>query len=96
MAVTSFMKTFQHMDWINFVLLPMFLFSATLYPISVYPEWVQQIIMAFPLWHAVDLIRGLTTGILSVGMLWHVLYFVVMIALGLVFTTRRLRALFLD
>tara|TARA_B100000678_G_C18175749_1_gene489073 strand:+ start:321 stop:1151 length:831 start_codon:yes stop_codon:yes gene_type:complete len=96
MAVTSFMKTFQHMDWINFVLLPMFLFSATLYPISVYPEWVQQIIMAFPLWHAVDLIRGLTTGILSAGMLWHVLYFVVMIALGLVFTTRRLRALFLD
>jgi len=90
------MKTFQHMDWINFVLLPMFLFSATLYPISVYPEWVQQIIMAFPLWHAVDLIRGLTTGILSAGMLWHVLYFVVMIALGLVFTTRRLRALFLD
>ncbi len=31
MAVTSYMKAFQHMDWINFVLLPMFLFSATLY-----------------------------------------------------------------
>jgi lipooligosaccharide transport system permease protein len=29
-------------------------------------------------------------------MLWHVLYFVVMIALGLILTTRRLRALFLD
>src|SRR5687767_6955931 len=50
MAVTSYMKTFQHMDWINFVLLPMFLFSATLYPITVYPEWIQSIIMAFPLW----------------------------------------------
>ncbi len=96
MAVTSYMKTFQHMDWINFVLLPMFLFSATFYPITVYPEWVQVIVQALPLWHGVELVRGLTTGLLSVGMLWHVLYFVVMIALGLVFTTKRLRALFLD
>lgn len=96
MAVTSYMKTFQQMDWINFVLLPMFLFSATFYPITVYPEWVQHIVMALPLWHGVELIRGLTTGILSVDMLWHVLYYVVMIAVGLVFTTKRLRALFLD
>ncbi len=84
------------MDWINFVLLPMFLFSATFYPITVYPGWVQQIVMALPLWHGVELIRGLTTGILSVDMLWHVLYYLVMIAIGLVFTTKRLRALFLD
>ncbi|GAA3631416.1 ABC transporter permease [Microbacterium awajiense] len=96
MAVTSYMKTFQQMDWINFVLLPMFLFSATLYPITVYPEWIQHVIMAFPLWHGVELLRGLTTGILSADMLWHVLYYVVMIAVGLVFTTKRLRALFLD
>ncbi len=39
MAVTSYMKAFQQMDWINFVLLPMFLFSATLYPITIYPEF---------------------------------------------------------
>ncbi|MET0200265.1 MAG: ABC transporter permease [Gaiellaceae bacterium] len=96
MAVTSYMKTFQQMDWINIVLLPMFLFSATLYPITVYPEWVQGIIQAFPLWHAVELIRGLTTGSLQPAMWIHVLYFVVMIAVGLVFTTKRLRALFLD
>jgi lipooligosaccharide transport system permease protein len=41
-------------------------------------------------------VRGLTTGLVGPGMLWHVLYFVVMILIGLVFTTRRLRALFLD
>lgn len=95
MAVTSYMKTFQHMDWINFVLLPMFLFSATFYPITVYPQWVQAIVMAFPLWHGVELIRGLTTGVLTTAMLWHVGYYLAMIAIGLVFTTRRLRALFL-
>ena len=96
MAVTSYMKTFQQMDWINFVLLPMFLFSATFYPITVYPELIQWLVKALPLWHGVELVRGLTTGALYWGMLGHVLYYVVMIAVGLVFTTKRLRALFLD
>ncbi|WP_104127383.1 ABC transporter permease [Cryobacterium sp. Y57] len=96
MAVTSYMKTFQQMDWINFVLLPMFLFSATFYPLSVYPQGVQYVIQALPLWHGVDLVRGLTTGQIEPGMLWHVLYYAVMIVIGLVFTTRRLKALFLN
>ena len=67
MAVTSYMKAFQQMDWINFVLLPMFLFSATLYPITVYPEWIQVIVKIFPLYHGVELVRGLTTGVLYCG-----------------------------
>jgi lipooligosaccharide transport system permease protein len=96
MAVTSYMKVFQQMEWINFVLLPMFLFSATFYPITVYPEFIQWIVMSLPLWHGVELIRGLTTGALSAAMLVHIGYFVLMIGIGLVFTTKRLRALFLD
>ncbi|MCW4457718.1 ABC transporter permease [Microbacterium sp. MPKO10] len=96
MAVTSYMKTFQHMDWINFILMPMFMFSATFFPLSVYPPDVQFVIQALPLWHGVELVRGLTTGAVEMGMLWHVLYFAVMSLVGIVFTTRRLRALFLD
>ena len=96
MAVTSYMKVFQQMDLINFVLLPMFLFSATFYPITIYPEWLQVIVMALPLWQGVELVRGLTTGVLAPDMWWHVLYYLVMIGIGLVFTTKRLRALFLD
>jgi len=96
MAVTSYLTTFQQMDWINFVMLPMFLFSATFYPLSVYPEPIQLVVQALPLWHGVELIRGLTTGALSMALLGHVLYYVVMIAIGLVFTTSRLKKLFLD
>ena len=96
MGITSYMKTFQQMDWINFILLPMFLLSATFYPITVYPDWIQVIIKALPLWHGVELVRGLTTGDVDLGMLWHVLYYAVMVTLGLILTTRRLRALFLD
>lgn len=95
MGVTSYMKTFQHMDWINFIMLPMFLLSATFYPITVYPEWMQWLIQAMPLWHGVELVRGFSTGILSPMMLWHVAYYVVMILIGMTLTTRRLKALFL-
>ena len=77
MAVTSYMKAFQQMDWINFVMLPMFLFSATFYPITVYPEFIQWIVKALPLWHGVELVRGLTTGALSPAMWVHVAYYVV-------------------
>lgn len=95
MAVTSYLKTFQQMDWINFVMLPMFLFSATFYPLSVYPEPIQWLIQALPLWHGVELVRGLTTGAVDAGVLVHVGYYVVMVLVGMIFTTRRLRALFL-
>jgi lipooligosaccharide transport system permease protein len=96
MAITSYMKTFQQMDWIAFILLPMFLFSATFFPITVYAQPIQLVIQALPLWHGVELVRGLTTGVLGPAMVWHVLYYAVMALVGMVFTTHRLRKLFLD
>ena len=95
MAVTSYLTTFQQMDLINFIMLPMFLFSATLYPISVYPEAIQWLVMAMPLWHGVELMRQLSIGHLTGMTLVHVGYFLGMTALGLWLTTVRLRALFL-
>ncbi|GAA1048057.1 ABC transporter permease [Arthrobacter russicus] len=95
MGITSFIKSFQGMDWINFVMLPMFLFSATFYPLSVYPEAVQWIIQALPLWHGVELLRELGAGVIGWGTAGHLLYYVVMTVLGLILTTSRLRKLFL-
>jgi lipooligosaccharide transport system permease protein len=95
MGVTSYLKNHQQMQWIQFVMLPMFLFSGTFYPLSIYPEVVQWFIQALPLWQAIELIRGLTLGVLNWAMLGHALYFVAMIIGGLYFTTRRLTALFL-
>jgi len=95
MGVTSYLKSHQQMQWIQFVMLPMFLFSGTFYPLSIYPEVVQWVIQALPLWQAIELIRGLTLGVLNWAMLGHALYFVAMIIGGLFFTTRRLTALFL-
>lgn len=95
MGITSFMKTFQQMDWINFFLLPMFLFSATFYPLSVYPQVIQWFIQAMPLWHGVELLRQISVGSFSPATAIHVGYYLVMIALGIMLTTGRLRQLFL-
>jgi lipooligosaccharide transport system permease protein len=95
MAITSYMKNFQQMNWVNFFLLPMFLFSGTFFPVSVYPEWIQVVVKALPLWQGVDLVRSLMLGIIDISVLGHIAYFVVMIVLGLSFTTVRLKALFM-
>ncbi len=95
MAVTSYMKNFQQMQWISFFLLPMFLFSGTFFPVSVYPEWIQVIVKSLPLWQGVEMVRAFTLGNIGPELVGHILYFVVMIVCGLLFTTRRLTALFM-
>lgn len=95
MAVTSYMKNFQQMQWINFFLLPMFLFSGTFFPVSVYPEWIQAIVKALPLWQGVEMVRAFTLGNIGPELVGHIIYFLVMIVAGLLFTTRRLTALFM-
>lgn len=95
MAFTSYAKSYQQMDLINVILLPMFLFSGSFYPITVFPEWIQRTIQALPLWHAIELVRGLMLGDISWALLGHTGYFVAMIVLGTFFTARRLNALFM-
>lgn len=44
------------------VIMPMFLFSGTFYPLSVLPLWLQWIGWISPLWHATELGRWLSYG----------------------------------
>ena len=95
MAVTSYMKSFQQLEIVNMILLPMFLFSGSFYPITVFPQWLQFVVNLLPLSHAIDLVRGLCLGHINFAIAGHALYFVVMIVIGLFFTTKRLNALFM-
>ena len=95
MAITSYFKTYQQMGMINIVLLPLFLFSGSLYPISVYPDWLEFLIQLMPSWHGIELVRDVWFGNFDSGTLLHISYFLVMIICGLYFTTRRLRDLFM-
>ena len=95
MAITSYFKSYQQMGLINISLLPIFLFSGSFYPLSVFPDWAQIVIKTLPLWHAIEMIRNLTLGIINFSLLGHIAYFLVMIVVGLFFTTKRLNALFM-
>jgi lipooligosaccharide transport system permease protein len=78
----------------RFVILPMFLFSGTFFPISSLPAPLEVLAWFTPLWHGVTLCRDLTLGDVSPVDLAHVAYLLAFIAVGLVaarFTyTRRL------
>ena len=95
MAATSFMKTWQDFDLIQLVILPLFLFSATFYPIEAYPEALRVIVQLTPLYQGVDLIRSLTVGAISPILLFHVAYLLVMGFAGLFVVSRRLDKLLL-
>lgn len=95
MAVTTYLKTIQHMDWVMVALLPMFLLSTAFFPLSVYPEGVRWAIQAMPLYHGIEMIRGLTLGAVDASMLGHVAYFAVMAVIGIAVTSRRLEKMLL-
>ncbi|PRY36219.1 ABC transporter permease [Umezawaea tangerina] len=95
MAATTFMRSWQDFDLVQLVVLPLFLFSTTFYPLSVYPSAVRTVVTWTPLYHAVELLRGLTTGVPSWSMLGDLVYFAVMAAVGLVIAARRLGTLLL-
>ena len=67
MAATSFMRTWQDFDLIQLVILPMFLFSGTFFPIDAYPEALRIVVQLTPLYQGVDLLRSLAVGHLRAG-----------------------------
>ena len=89
------MRSWQDFDLVTLVVLPMFLFSTTFYPLSVYPRWLQVVVECLPLYHAVELMRGLTTGrcTSACSATWRTS--LVMIVVGVVVAARRLDALLL-
>jgi lipooligosaccharide transport system permease protein len=77
LAGTSFLRTVQDFDIpMGLIVQPMFLFSGTFFPVTYYPVPVQVFMEATPLYHAIDLIRGLTTGLVSWAQAWDFGYLV--------------------
>ena len=95
MACTTFMRSWQDFDLIQLVLTPMFLFSTTFFPLTVYPGFVAAVVRCLPLYHAIELMRELCAGVVEVGLLAHVAYFAVMAGVGVLVSVRRLGVLLL-
>ena len=90
MAAVTFMRSWVDLDLVNLALLPLFLFSATFYPLEVYPRALQLLTNLSPLYHGVVVIRSLTLGVVHPGLLGHVAFLVVMAIIGSVVAARRL------
>jgi len=96
MAATTFMRSWQDFEFIMLATLPMFLLSATFYPLSVYPRPVQIVVECTPLYQGVALMRGLTLGVVGPGLLWHVAYLALMGLAGLWVASGRIGRLLLQ
>ncbi|NED93772.1 ABC transporter permease [Phytoactinopolyspora alkaliphila] len=95
MALTTFMRTWQDFEYVNLAILPMFLFSATFFPLATYPGVLQWVVQATPLYHGVALTRELMLGDIGSGILVHVLYLAVMGLAGVIASAHRVERLLL-
>ncbi len=95
MAAATFMRSWQDFDMIQLVQLPMFLFSTTFYPLSIYPAAVQWIVRFSPLYHAIELIRLLTLGTVGPMSAVHLGYLAVLGTIGMLIARRRMAGLLL-
>jgi lipooligosaccharide transport system permease protein len=95
MAATTYMRGWTDFDLVQLVLLPLFLFSTTFYPLSTYPRWLQVVVELTPLYHGVALERALALGQIGPALALHAAYLVAMGALGVGIAGRRIRILLL-
>ena len=91
LATTAYLRTVQDFDLpMGVVVMPMFLFSGTFFPISVYPQVIQLAMELTPLVHAVGLLRGLAVGSFGLHELWDLAYLVAFASIALWIALTRL------
>ena len=71
MAVTTYMRSWADFEYVPSIILPMFLFSATFYPLSSYGDW-RWVVQLSPLYHGVAPMRGPQHRRPVVGLLVHI------------------------
>ena len=96
MFATTFMRSWVDFDYVTLAIQPMFLFSATFFPLGTYPEALQWLVRATPLYHGVALERALMLGDVGWGLVAHIAYLVVLGLVGVLGTSRRLERLLLS
>ena len=75
----------------RFVVMPMFLFSGTFYPIGQLPEWARWLARVSPLWHGSELARAAALGHGSspAAMAGHIAYLTLLVVVGVVLARHR-------
>jgi lipooligosaccharide transport system permease protein len=90
LALATVMRTWQDFDYMGVVQFALFLFSGTFVPVTTYPPAMQVIVQLTPLYHGVELLRGVTLDQMGFGLLWNLLYLILITGAGLAFAARRI------
>jgi lipooligosaccharide transport system permease protein len=89
LAGCTYIRSWQDFDLVTLVQLPLFLFSATFFPITLYPRWLGAIVAFSPLYQAATLMRGLALGQFQWIMTMRVGYLLAIAVAGLWLAARR-------
>jgi lipooligosaccharide transport system permease protein len=93
MAATTWMRSFVDFDYVILVVVPLFLFSATFFPLDRYPALLGAVVQLSPLYQGVALERALVLGEVGWTLVLHAGYLATMGAVGVTVATRRLATL---
>lgn len=74
LAVVTYIRGWQDFQYVQLVMLPMFLFATTFYPLGVYARPVQIAVECLPLYQSIELIREPCLGVVNAGVGFAALY----------------------
>jgi lipooligosaccharide transport system permease protein len=94
MACTTYMRSWADFEYVTAATLPLFLFSATFYPLSSYGEW-GWVVQLSPLYHGVAMVRALNFGELSWAFVLHAGVLAALAVVGIAVTSHRIERLLL-
>ena len=94
MSFTTYMRSWADFEYVSAVTLPLFLFSATFYPVSSYGDWAW-VVQLSPLYHGVALVRAANLGVFEWSLFGHVAVLAALAVVGIVVASRRVEALLL-
>jgi len=81
LVVVTYLRGWADFQNVQLVMLPMFLFATTFYPVDVYPRPLQIAVECLPLYQAIELLRQPALGHVGPGLIVPVVY---LLAMGLV------------
>lgn len=93
LAACTYIRSWQDFDLVTLVQLPLFLFSATFFPISLYPKWLGALVTFSPLYQSAALMRSLALGQFHWIMTLRVGYLLALGATGLWIAARRFQVI---
>ena len=89
MALTTFMRSWSDFEYVPAATLPLFLFSATFYPVSQYGDWSWAVQLS-PLYHGVELVRASNLGQWSPSLLVNIAVLVGLSVVGMTVAAHRI------